>query len=379
MPVVTEERRLKASRQDTVRTFRQTGLDRKFSLANSFLSSFIAFSRTVEGGSKTERLAKDRATYVSRYLYYCDSDEINPSFLSHKNKINEFITDIRQKTTASASSMKNILRAIGIGVSYLKKTDHQRFHGLKGVKRYIKKLQSSLNDTHKRRKQYVRVFRLEEDAAKPDLKTAPRKIRDYGAEINKLIAIGEGLTNEEKNMCTSYLVTRTAVDNASRPSHIVNLTMEEFYSAKRIGSDFVAHCGYSKTGVAAVTFSKELQQMVRDYIMKVRAHIPNAGGGGTGKVFVNNRGNTLTNISSDRHLYKILRLAGIKGKFTLTMLRKAVTSNGVRAYADDPSKVSLLHAYLNHSPEVANEYYASVRSREELHQGYLLVQRLLTA
>ena len=258
----------------------------------------------------------------------------------------------------------------------MKKTDYQRFHGLKGVKKYIKKLQSSLNDTHKRRKPYVRIFRLEEDAAKPDLKSVPRKIKNYAAQIQELISIGEGLTNEEKNTIVSYLVTRKCIENCSRPSHVVNLTMEEFYSAKRIGSDFVTHCGYSKTGIAAVTFSKELQQLVNDYIRNVGAHIPTAGGVGRGKVFVNNRGNTLTDISSDRHLYKILRLVGIEVKFTLTMLRKAVTSSGVRAFADDPRQLSLLHAYLNHSPEVAREYYASVRSREEFHQGYVLVQRL---
>lgn len=378
MPRITDEERIRATRQDTIRTRKQHNLQRKFLLSTTpFLSGLFDYMTTLEGGGKSERDARQRAGDVSRFLYYCHSDQAKAAFIRDKHKINEYISALKRHTTTAASTMKNILRSLQDGSMYLDHTDTQTSTNHKVLKKYLKKLKKSLNDNHRRRKQYCRMHRLQEDAAAPDIQDAASKLRDYEATVEDMIDHPSGLDNEERNTVSSYMVSRLSMENASRPGHITNLTQEEFNSSVRIGTDYVATCCYSKNGVAPVTFSSTLFNLTKRYIRNIRNTTPGASGGGASKVFVNTKANILTNVSGPKHLYKVLKLAGVNRKFTLTQLRKALTSRAVRQYGDSSSDLSLFHGYLAHSPEVANMYYRTVHSRNEYHRGYELVQGIL--
>lgn len=375
---VSDEERMRATRQETIRSKREHNLHRKFPLSRPFLSELHEFMTSVEGGGKSDRDAKQRSSDASRFLHHCNSEELNPSFLREKHKINSYITALKRKTTTAASTMKNILCSLEHASLYLEQTNITSSNSHKMIKKYLKKLKKSLNDNHRRRKLYCRVHRLQQDAAVPDLQDAATKMRRYETNVKRLIDNSSGLGEEDRNTVTSYLVGRVAIENASRPCHITNLTLEEFHSSMKIGDDYVATCTYSKNGIAPVTFSKNLYQLTTRYIRNIRNTTPGSSGGGSARVFVNTNGNTVTNVSGPKHLFKVLKLAGVRRNFTLTQLRKAITSKAVRHYSNDPRELTLFHGYLAHSPEVANMYYRTVNTRNEYHQGYQLVQGILS-
>lgn len=374
MPV-TDEERMRATKQQTVRSIKDHNLHRKFPISTPFLSNLCQFLQSVEGGSRSDRDSKARTATVSRFLYFCNDEQLDSSYVQNKQSINGYISHMKLMTTIAASSLKNILSSIHDASLFMKNQERTTSH--KSIKRYLKTLKKSLSGMHKRRKNYVRLHRLEEDAAVPDLQEAATKLRQYEPTVKRLTETKQGLDDEDRNTVTSYLVSRIAFENGSRPSHVANLTLEELHSSRKVRDEFVALCHYSKNGVAPVTFSKSLFDLTKVYIRNIRNSTLGASGGGHARVFINNKGNAISNISSERHLYKVLRLAGVQRVFSLTQLRKAITSRAVRQYADDPRQLSLFHGYLAHSPQVANMYYQTVNTRQEYHQGYQLVQGVL--
>lgn len=373
---VEEEERMRATRQDTFRTKKEHNLHRKYDLTLPFFIGLCAFLTSVEGGGKSERDARQKTSDVSRYLYYCNAEEVDPTFLCNQGKINEYISELKRLTTTSASSMKNILCSLINASSYLNHIGTIRSKTHKAMKTYMDSLKSKLNNSHRRRKSYNRLHRLEQDAATPDIRDATIKMRRYAPNVRRFMNNAKGLNAEERNTVTSYLVSMIAIENASRPGHVTNLTLQEFNTSLKIGNDHVAMCSYSKNGLAPVTFSKSLYDLSKQYVRTVRLSITALENRGSARLFINNKGKTLSNISGSKHLGKVLKMSGVNRKFTLTQFRKAVTTKAVRQYANEPRQLALFHGYLAHSPEVANMYYSTINSRREYHEGYQILQRI---
>lgn len=317
--------------------------------------------------------------FFSRFLYHCNNKEVDMKALSHQQLVNNYITQVKIKTTTAASTMKNILSCICDGSRFLDVHAKEiRLCSHREMKEYIAGLKTSLNDIHTRRKHYNRVHILELHAAKPDLNTTASKVRRYAPKIKQLMAKSLGLLCKEINTVTSYLVTRLAIENASRPSHVINLTIGEYEAGTRFGGDWLCICTYSKNGIAPVTFSKEMKALTDTYVRTVRTQIAATNGRQhIYKLFVNNKANAITNFSSDRHLYGILNLCGVNRKFNLTMLRKSVTTQAVRRFAGDRKTLVSVNSYLAHSNDVAEYYYTAVNTRKDFHKGYNVIKKML--
>ena len=374
--MITDQQRLNSTKADTYASTKRAGMHRKHNMSHPFLKELKRHFISMEGGQRTNRDANSRASVISRYLHHANKKKLEPTLITDAQKISNYMNALKTKTTTAASTMKNILNCLKAAHSYLSDTDVERIHSKNVVKKRIKLLKESLNKEHTRRKSYMKTNRLLEDASIPDLVNAPRKIRAYAPKVNDLLNNYDDITVQEQNEATSYLTAAVAIENAARSSHVTNLTMLEFHSGKHVGNEYICLCSYGKSGIAPVTFSAELFAMTNRYIRTVRTIINGASSAGSAPVFVNTKGQKMSNFSSDRHLYRILKLAGVQNLFNLTQLRKAVTTYAVRNFSDSPGNVRLVHQYLCHEVEVANMYYSAVNTHTDYHQGYLLVQQI---
>lgn len=374
--MITDQQRATATRAETVASIKAAGFHRKFPLSEPFLQSLLEYFQNMEAGNMPLATAKSFTSVVSRYLYYNDPRNLNTLYITDKREINKFTNDFKNRTTAAASTIKNALSAIKGASAYMKSENLPRTDSHSKICKGIVKLKNSLNVPHTQRKTYFRRHRLSVDASTPDLEEAPEKLQALAPHIKDLMS-RSGISYEERNTVTSYLVSRLALENSSRSSHITNLSMAEFHEGELCGTDYICTCTFSKTGLAPVTFTPEMLTMTRKYIREVRSSIPDASCAGTAPVFLSNVGTRMQNISSERHLYKILKLASVGRRFSLTQLRKAITTKASRMFADTPGLLGLVNRYQCHSDPVANQYYTEALRTGEYQRGFQLIQRIL--
>ena len=374
--MTTEEERVTATRSKTVCTIKRQGFHRRFSSSDPFLVGLKEYVMSLDGGNRPLSTAKAIVSNVSRFLYYHQPEELNHLLLTRKRSIKLFANALKSRTTVSASTLKNTLNSIKDASAYVSDCNLDRRDSHAIVAKYIDHLKGNLNTMHARRKAYNRRRRLTVDASTPDLAEAPQKIKDYAPTVFNLMG-HPGLRAEEINVVTSYLVSRLAIENSARSSHITNFSLGEFAEGEMFGTDYVCECKFAKNGHAPLTFSAEMAALTRQYIRDVRPRIPNASSLDTAPLYVNTAGCRLANVSSERRLYKILKLAGVARNFSLTQLRKAITTRASRDLATTPGDLQLVNRYLCHCDEVASEFYTESMRTSEYHRGFRLVQGLL--
>lgn len=374
--MTTDQQRLLATRRDTVASVKAAGFHRRYPNSVPFLQSLQEYLESMEGGNKPQITAKGFVAVVARYLYFCDPRRVRPKFVTDVAHISHFANTFKRQTTASASTIKMSLNALKYASAYIKHAKMPRTDTHRKVLKVVQNFQQSLNKCHARRKAYNRQHRLLADANTPDLQDAASKLKAYSPTIRALVSQDQ-LTKEERNTVTSYLVSRIAIENAARSSHITNLGMAEFHTGETIGTERICMCAYSKTGTAPVIFTEDMYELTKAYVRQVRVQIPGATCASSAPVFLTNAGNRLTNVSGDRHLYKVLRLAGVNQKFSLTQLRKAVTTNAARRFANSPHQLSLVNRYLCHSDLVAAQHYTAAFQSRDYHDAFLLLRTIL--
>lgn len=369
--------RATATRSQTVASIRDAGFHRKFNMDNAFLQSLVTYFETLNGGNKPPASAKSMASVISRYLYFHNKNILTSIDITDKQKISRFINQFKASTTASASTIINTLNALKGASAYMSSLRLPRIDSHQKVSKCIDRLKASLRTAHMQRKTYNRRHRLVIDCSTPDLVDAPAKIKAFGHQIEQILACNQ-ITNEERNTVTSYLIVRLAVENCARSSHITNLQLSEFSEGEQCGEEYICTCTFSKNGLAPVVFSREMLAFTRRYINHIRPEIPNASVSGRSTVFLSNNGTRLKNVSSQRHLYKVLKLASVTQCFNLTQLRKAATTQASRMFADNPGQLALFNRYLCHSQAVADQYYTEALRNTEYQRGFQLIQHILS-
>lgn len=375
--VVTDEMRITATRSSTIQGIKAMGLDKMFPLSKPFLADLHTHFTSLEGLNKASRQAQSMVSVVSKFLHHQDNARLNPIHLTNKKAVTKYIQFFKDNTTSSFSTLMNALRAIAAAVNFIKKKKMAYKHSPKQVLKCIRKLIVVLNKGHARRKSYVRNYVLQEQAGKPDLSTAPKKLLAYGEVVTKKFLSdtvnAECLTKPDKNELTSYMMAALAILNASRSSHVTNLSLGEYRQGRVIGDDYITLCCFAKSGLAPVTFTRDLRRMTDKYIEKVRPLLT-SDTSDSSLLFVNCAGKRITNLSSDHHLYKVMKLAGIDNKFNLTQLRKAVSTQAARDF--DATALTLVNSYLAHSQAVALEFYIAANSHADFHRGFGILQEM---
>lgn len=369
-----EHARITATRAATSRSIRQNNLHRKFDMNHPVLKDFTTFLQSVRGNMALSSVAKETAACVSRYLYWCNNEELSTIFGTDANKFNDYIDLYLRVTTIQASTLKNYCQAM---LDFSKYASYKRFprtHSKGKFERVISNTKFSLRTSLKRRKSHIRSLLNENHL--PAL-TEFSKIDKLKGEIKSLIKASPGLNRADKNTVTSYIITRLALKNASRSSHICNLTLRDFQDGIRIGKVFQVQCSFakSKDKKPVVTFDEEDFKLAKDYIDKLRPLISKDSESPAEPLFPNCNGCTMKNFSTCRHMHKILRACDIQ-PFSLTSWRKAVTTKASRQFSQNTRTLRLINQYLCHSDDVADFYYTEASRPAESLESFQSIQKL---
>lgn len=373
--MISDEARLIATRAETIESLKREGFHRKFPTDDVFLLNLREWLHSLDGGNHNLSTSKAIVLSVSRFLYFHQREKLDPTFLTQKRAIKLYCNAIKNRTTASASLLLNILNSLKEGSAYVSDTGLSRLDSHMRICRYIDHLKTSLQKLLAKRKEYNRRQRLPLEANIPDICEVGKKMKNLAPSILDMMS-NHCLTAEEVNTVSSYLITRLAIENAARPSHVTNFSLGEFSSGEKFGAELLCQCAFAKNGHAPITFSEEMFLLTRKYVKDFRPKITGASQHDTSPLFVNQAGYRMRNMSSGRRVYKILKLAGLS-TFSLTKLRKALTTKASRSFSDTPARLQLINRYLCHSDSVAQMYYTEgLRSTEYL-QAFQVLQQLL--
>ena len=362
---------MKSTRLDTIRALKAAGLHRAFALKEPDLAAMLTYFESLSGGSHPASASREMVRQVSRYLFSMDPQSCNVRFVTCRASITAYMEKLRRETPIHASSMINILTTICDASRFATHLKVPRIDSHRKIERRVSKLKGPLRPILLRRKRYVKNVILRRVTDGPDLQDMFQKLQGLIPHMRGLLSQGHGLSNEEANVCTSYLAGVTAIYNASRPGHVTRLTQAEFAEGTLLDDGhLLAICGSSKTGQAPVIFTPELLEMTRQYQRDVRIHFKNSTPGGSARLFLNVQGNELRNLSTERHLYKVFRMAGITSNTSLTDIRKCVTTKAAALFRDDPARRGLLNEFLCHSHEVASQYYEAAGRASDLRAGF---------
>lgn len=367
--------RITATRSDTTKSIHENNLHRKFDLNHPILKDFITYSQSVRGNLALRSSAREQAACVSRYLYWCDNSKLDTIFATIGRKFNDYIDAYLQLTTVQASTLRNYCRAI---IEFSKYVSHKHFRRTDSKGKFegtISKTKMSLRTSFARRRSHVRSMLNHHHL--PSL-SEYSKLDKLKTKMTSHIKSASGLNREEINTVTSYLITRLALKNAARSSHVCNLTLRDFENGVHVGKVFQVQCTFSKSKdkKPIVTLDREDLKLTRDYITHVRPVISQDSSSPTQPLFPNNKGSTMKNFSTARHMYKIMHLCGIN-PFSLTSWRKAVTTQASRKYSSNARTLRLINQYLCHTEDVALYYYTeSMRPTESL-ESFQSIQKLL--
>ena len=367
-----EHTRITSTRSETAASIRRHNLHRKFDVGHPILKDFSKYLQSSRGNLTPANTANEKCSIVSRYLYWCNPTTLDTLHATNGEKVTDYIDEYRIKTTAQASTIRNYCQALHDFSEYVSHKKLTRIDSKRRIERTIRKIKRSLRTALRRRKSHNRSMLNQQNL--PQLAEI-KKLQKLDAQVRGLIRSGSGLERGERNTVTSYIITRLALKNAARASHVCNLSMRDFNKGVITGTVYQVKCTYSKSKdiQPIVSFDQHDLKLTKEYISKLRPHISDSSL--DSPLFPSNSGGQLKNFSTKRHLYKIMEACGIP-LFNLTSWRKAVTTEASRTHSQDTRKLRLINQYLCHTEAVALAYYTeTARPRESL-ESFRSLQKL---
>lgn len=361
----------------TVNQMRMHGFHRKHPIdQSSSLKDFHKYMTSMDGPDCPPRTSNQATSAVSKYLYYFDNDKVKFEYVTDETKITSYISSLKNKTSVQASTLLFYINAIRYADEFVTHTGISRIHSESRVSRTMQRLKRNLRKPLQRRKSYNR--------SKISPNQLPRlqdihKLNKLAGRCDKLLVSTCALDKFEMNFLTSFVGSCILLRNCQRESALINMTLNDFNSGSWMESDgekiYQFSVAYHKNldSLACFNLKPRDYQMMQKYISKCRAQITSSTDP-AGLLFVNTAGKKIANFSTTRHLYQIQKMCGMK-QFSLTDYRKAVETCASQNIAD-LQLVQWIHELLNHSAQVAEEYYMAFTTPKRKLQAFMAIQKM---
>lgn len=358
---------------------------------DKIITKFVDWLRSVDGGHKKERSAKQRASQVASILKRISPDEFLLSELFNRQLIRDswltvvdliyepgtirtYLNSLRQfydyllcdKPSSCSATTQEICSMISI-------TKNWSSGYKKKVK--IRKFQKQLDDL-------------------PDL-LKPEELHEYDHSnlveesrllIKKLSLKGRPPLLQQFTSCRDYILTSLILSNATRPGALQNMTLKEFENASLASTGsytvyVMDHKTIATSGPAVIVFTKFLHGECAMYIKHIRNQLPGISTLPDDPLFISWTGRKMSSsLLGDQFSAYFKRATKTDleqravRKLTSTLVRKAFVS---KVHSEKQEHKKDLANMMNHGPETAaRSYFLESKSRNVAHTFKIMQQTM---
>ena len=256
---------------------------------DSLLKRFCNWLSSRDGGSKNERQGHKHKRTVQNVVRY-NENKIDYRNLYDRKFINGWLSSGTSKKMTNGT-LKTYLGSVQHFLKFVIVTE-QEVYDYQKIKKFKPILKAWKRDLWKGIEERKHVKNLEDlhRFPEPDDMTKLDSSKAESVDLLKMLS-SKQCTLTQQTFCKvrDYLLTYALLSNASRPSAISNMTLEEFELADRQDDGFVVSVKKHKNsykGPAHLAFSKELYENASAYIRNIRNKLPGISTNKTDPVFV---------------------------------------------------------------------------------------------
>ena len=348
-----------------------------FSLDCDELKDFVQYLQTVDGGNKSSTTAKLIGKDISKFLYYCNDEELDWAHIMDKAKLLSYFEHLKTNCSIGPEGRLTKLERTCDALNYLKmglRDNPTTLNSISALIDQIGRWKASL----RKEKKKLNHKRLE---ALSDTKLDVNKIKNFveneqmWTEYKSIIAaLKSGNTVSEKQLkfAMSAVMLASLFISLQRPGTVKNITLSEIGAAKKIANAYVITVADHKTGIGGVahlTVSLELYEKMQDYISFVRPHIRNEDN--INNVFIL-PGTKITKVSN------IIRFMENELKIDIpsaTEVRKIGATAVARQCTEEEARI--VCKQMSHDPRVAAQYYQAVRGANDAKAAFDTIKTVL--